>query len=149
MSETVSETVRERHLRDITVEEVMSKPAVTVAASISMSSALARFVVSGLRHLVVVDTAQRCTGVLTDRMVAATWHLHPGRLDVQRVADVLPGHCPVIEATTPITEAAGVMLQSRVDALPVVLGDGTPVGILTGSDLVGLIAGGTPGGSEP
>jgi len=46
-SETVRETIRER--RD-TVSEVMSKPGVTVAASLTISSALARFVVSVLRH---------------------------------------------------------------------------------------------------
>jgi hypothetical protein len=34
------------------------------------------------------------------------------------------------------------MLGSHVDALPVVLADGTPLGILTSIDLVGLIANG-------
>ena len=149
MSEATSEAVRERDLRDITVAEMMSRPVVTVAASLSLSSALARFVVSGLRHLVVVDSSQRCVGVLTDRMIAATWHMNPGRLDVLSVGDVLPGHCEAIIASTPVTEAAHLMLRNRIDALPVVLADGSPVGILTGSDLVGLIASGTSGGSEP
>jgi len=78
-------------------------------------------VVSGLEPLVVVDSAQHCIGVLTDRNIAAAWHLHPGRLDVQVVADVLPGTARQSRPSTPVTEAAHLMLGSHVDALPVML----------------------------
>ena len=48
--------------------------------------ALERFLLSGLRHLVVLEADDQCVGVLVDRQIAGTWAQDPVGLQLRRVA---------------------------------------------------------------
>ncbi|MGH3342007.1 MAG: CBS domain-containing protein [Carbonactinosporaceae bacterium] len=134
----------ERHVGDIdrvTVAQVMSSPPVVVQVRDSLWSALERFRVSGLRHLVVVEENGHCLGVVADRHMAAEWVLDPLGLHSRQVRDIVRDRHPAVMASCLVREAAAAMLRYRVDALPVVDAQGTVTGIVTSTDLVGLIAG--------
>jgi CBS domain-containing protein len=91
----------------------MGGPAVTVSVGAMLDEALLKMVRAGLRHLAVVDGGGHCLGVLSDRAIAAAW-------------------------ATDYT--ARLMGASGVDAVAVVDDQGRPVGLVTGSDLVRLLA---------
>jgi len=123
-----------------TVERAMSSPVVCVAADLPLSAALRAMVDAGRRHLVVVDAAGRCLGVLADRAVAAAWAFNPASLDTSSVTSALDPEPAVVSQRAPLSRAARMMRTLGVDAVAVVDVDGHPVGIVTGSDLVGLLA---------
>jgi acetoin utilization protein AcuB len=142
------------------VRDVMSAPVTVVRDHDSAWHALERFTETGLRHLVVLDDADRLVGVLEDRRVLALWPLEPAVLHretvghlVRSVRSDLPG-TPRVHHSAAVPVAAEIMLQFAVDGLPVVDDHGRVVGIVTGSDLVRSLAvtatrGSATGGQDP
>jgi CBS domain-containing protein len=104
----------------------------------SAAAVTARLTTSGLRHLVVVS-GHRCVGVLSDRHVAA-WPFGELSRRAQIVLDLLGDTRPSVTARTTAAEAARAMLDAGVDALPVVDAHNRVVGLVTGSDLLRLLA---------
>ncbi len=128
------------------MRDVMSAPVTVVRDHDSAWHALVRFTETGLRHLVVLDDADRLVGVLEDRRVLALWPLEPVTLHretvghlVRSVRSDLPG-TPQVHHSAPVPVAAEVMLRFAVDGLAVVDDRGWVVGIVTGSDLVRSLA---------
>ena len=101
------------------VTGLMSRPVVAVRADCGLSEALRLLVAHGLRHLAVVDGAGRCRGVLADRAVAAA-----------------------LDAGATVGDVARFMHHHRVDAVAVIGGQGQPVGMVTATDLINLLAAG-------
>jgi CBS domain-containing protein len=122
------------------VAEIMSRPVVAIPARARLSEALATLRSTDLRHLVVVDDGDRCRGVLSDRAVAAAWAVNASALDCLRVEQALDRRLAVVAATATVGDVARVMDLDRVDAVAVIDSAGRPVGIVTGADLIGLIA---------
>lgn len=120
--------------------EVMSRPVRGVQTSATLGEALGVMVRDGLRHLVVTDEAGRCVGVLADRSVVAAWAAEPTSLTYRRVSSVLDRTPAVLAEQAAVVDAARLMRTACVDAVAVVDGRGVPVGIVTGSDLVALLA---------
>jgi CBS domain-containing protein len=123
----------------VAVGQIMSQPAVAVDAQETAWVALQRLTTSGLRHLVVVS-GDRCVGVLSDRHVAAAWPFGELSRRTQLVLDLLGDTRPSVTVRTTAGEAARAMLGAGVDALPVVDADDGVVGLVTGSDLLSLLA---------
>ena len=122
-----------------TVGQVMSQPVVAVDAHEAAWVALRRLTTSGLRHLVVVS-GDRCVSVLSDRHVAAAWPFGELSRRSQLVLDLLGDISPSVTASTTAGEAARVMTDAGVDALPVVDAHNRIVGLVSGSDLLRLLA---------
>jgi CBS domain-containing protein len=120
--------------------DVMSAPVTMVSTHCPLGDALAAMRVGGLRHLAVVDEAGKCVGVLSDRAIAAAWAADPGCLTYRRVNTALEPTPPLVGESASVMHAARLMRRYRVDAVVVVDPQGMPVGIVTGSDLVGLLA---------
>jgi CBS domain-containing protein len=131
----------------VTVGQIMSQPAVAVEAQETAWVALQRLTTSGLRHLVVVS-GDRCVGVLSDRHVAAAWPFGELSRRTQLVLDLLGDTRPSVTAGTTAGEAARAMLDAGVDALPVVDADDRVVGLVTGADLLRLLADAASGPPE-
>ena len=123
----------------VTVGQIMSQPAVAVEAQESAWVAMQRLTTSGVRHLVVVSGG-RCVGVLSDRHVAAAWPFGELSRRTQLVLDLLGDTRPSVTTRTTAADAARAMLATGVDALPVVDADDRVVGLVTGSDLLRLLA---------
>jgi len=122
---------------------------VAVAADRGLVEALRLLVVHGVRHLVVVDHTGRCVGVLADRSIAAAWARDPMGLERWHVADVLPAAAAVVDVGATVGEVARLMHRHGVDAVAVLAHLGSPIGIVTATDLVNVLAGGHEHDKEP
>jgi CBS domain-containing protein len=122
------------------VTGVMSSPAVAIVGWARLSSALSALTRTGLRHLAVVDDQNRCIGVVADRAVAAAWAADPTALECVTVAAVLEPRPAVVGMDATVGEVARVMHTDGVDAVAVIDRTGRPIGLVTGGDLIALMA---------
>jgi CBS domain-containing protein len=134
------ETLGITDLRDAPVTALMGAPAITVWLGSSLDVALRSFAVHGVRHLVVVDGVGRAVGVLTDRLVTACWALRPMTFESMRVADVYAGLPPFVSPGASVADVARVMHRCGTDAVVVVDDAVRPVGVVTTSDLITILA---------
>jgi acetoin utilization protein AcuB len=130
------------------VRDVMSVPAAAVAPDDSLHVADGTMSLGGVRHLVVLSGGE-LVGVVSERdILRAPGLLAPvdglavdarAALRVLRVGDVMSAPAITVRGDTPVAEAASLLVDNRVGCLPV-LEDGTPVGIVTTSDLLRAVA---------
>jgi CBS domain-containing protein len=144
----MSSHVEHKDLVSLSVTEIMSTPAVAVLASAPLASALVALTRTGLRHLAVVDEESRCVGVVADRAIAAAWATDPATLECVPVAAVLEARPAVAGADASVGDVARVMQTDGVDAVAVIDRAGRPIGLVTGGDLIGLMARHLPVASE-
>ena len=129
----------------MTAADVMCAPVVTLPTSETLATAWERMFDRHIHHLVVVDAEQRVVGVLDDRRLALEWPVGPLGPRRRRLDDLLPRSVHCVLPTTPVAVVAETMARERLDATPVVLADGTLVGIVTSGDLVAFVARAAPG----
>lgn len=122
------------------VVEVMSRPVFSVTADVLLGDALAAMVRTGRRHIAVVDTDFRCRGVVGDRAVAAAWAHDPTALARTMVGQLLETRPSIVGTDATVRDVARAMHVDGVDAVAVVDRTGCPVGMVTGGDLVALMA---------
>ncbi|MBV8715900.1 MAG: CBS domain-containing protein [Chloroflexi bacterium] len=123
------------------VESIMTRQVVTTEPRRTIQSAAQLMREGRFRHLPVV-TNGALTGIISDRDVAA-------RLD-GAVSDIMHREVVSISPDTPVEVAAQLMLDNKIGALPVV--DPTNemlVGIVSQTDLFGVLAGLLGGGRAP
>lgn len=115
------------------VEQVMTTSVVTATPETTAGRARDLLQEGGFRHLPVVRSG-RLVGMVSDRDLRAARALAEdppvGRLGSADVMTVDPG--------TPVEEAARLMLEHKIGALPVVR-DGALVGIVTESDVFRML----------
>ena len=131
------------------VTEVMSSPVVAIMGTARLGSALAALTRTGLRHLAVVDGQSRCMGVVADRTIAAAWAADPTALERVRVATMLEPRPAVVGRDATVGEVARVMHTDGVDAVAVIDRTGRPIGLVTGGDLIAVVAHHIPVPDEP
>jgi CBS domain-containing protein len=122
------------------VTEVMSSPAIAIVESARLGSALAALTRTGLRHLAVVDQRSRCVGVVADRAIAAAWAADPAALERVPVAAAPEPRSAVVGADASVGEVARVMHTDGCDAVAVIDRAGRPIGLVTGGDLIAMLA---------
>jgi len=118
----------------------MTRTDLTVRNDLSLGDALAVMVRHGIRHVLVVDLAGRCVGVLADRVVASSFARDPSALTWQRVGEVLDPTPAFVGTGATVADAARVMCATGVDAVAVVDADNRPMGVVTSGDLIALLA---------
>ena len=131
----------------------MTRSVETVSREQTLRDAVDLLLSRHIRHLPVVDADLRLVGIVTDRDVKrATPSLHSGVdrtayervLDETRVAQFMTKDPWVVSPGTTVKEAARVLIDSKVGALPVV-DDGRLVGIISDIDLLRVLHGLLPG----
>jgi acetoin utilization protein AcuB len=130
------------------VSDMMSVKPMTVDPETLMLEARQRMMDDRIRHLVVTEDS-RIVGIVTDRDIRlnlpspatslSVWEINflLARLTVR---EVMTGSVVVVDPDRPAAEAARIMLDHKIGALPVVDG-GRLVGIVTESDFVRAVAG--------
>jgi CBS domain-containing protein len=130
------------------VRDVMTPKPITVDPSTPILDARQRMADRRIRHLVVTEGA-RVVGIITDRDVRLNLPSPATSLSVWEVnyllarltvGEVMTRSVIVIDSERPIAEAARIMVDHKIGALPVVDG-GSLVGIVTESDFVRAAAG--------
>ena len=130
------------------VRELMTATPITVDPETPMLEARQRMVEKRIRHLVVVENA-RVVGIVTDRDIRlnlpspatslSVWEINY-LLAQLTVGGVMSRTVIVVDPDRPIAEAARLMMDHKIGALPVV-DEGRLVGIITESDFVRAMAG--------
>lgn len=130
------------------VRQLMTAKPITVNPETPMLQARQRMAEERIRHLVVVDGA-RVVGIVTDRDIRlnlpspatslSVWELNY-LLAQLTVGGVMSATVIVVDPERPVAEAARIMMDHKIGALPVVE-EGRLVGIITESDFVRAMAG--------
>jgi predicted transcriptional regulator len=123
--------------RDVLIGDVMSNPVLTVEVTESLWDAWQLLFVSGLRHLVVINQDGACMGVLSDRNILAEVPATADNLGKRKVSEVL-AMVPLVSVSprkSPI-DAARIMADNAVEAVPVLDDRDRLIGIITEFDIV-------------
>jgi acetoin utilization protein AcuB len=130
------------------VHDIMSAKPITVDPDMPMLEARQRMRDERIRHLLVTE-GSRLVGIVTDRDIRlnlpspattlSVWEIN-FLLAKLRVRDVMTSSVLVVDSNRPAAEAARIMLEHKIGALPV-LDNGQLVGIVTESDFVRAVAG--------
>lgn len=125
----------------------MTSPLVTVAPDATLDAASALMEKRGVHHLLVVEE-DRMVGILSSAdmlKLALLWRPEAehgpvgfGQLDI-RVRDVMQSRVATVRENTSLKDVARALSLGGFHALPVLAVDDAPVGIVTSSDLVGLL----------
>lgn len=133
----------------VTVEALMSRPLITIDPDAQLWQARATMSAHGIHHLIVRDRG-RIVGIVSDRDIAhrlspatargvATRHEEEAMR--RRVLQVAHFDIVAIPAAATVEDAAALILERNISALPVVDESGEYVGIVTSRDLLrGLLA---------
>lgn len=133
------------------VNQCMTASVITIGGGASCHDAVSLMVRNKIRHLPVLDEAGGLQGIVTDRdlrhrLFAPGIFRSVGTVRVEellagtRVSEVMSAPVVSIASGADIGEAARVMAERKVGALPVVAG-GRVLGIVTETDLLRHIVG--------
>jgi CBS domain-containing protein len=117
------------------VEDVMSREVVTVPPGASLKQAAHLFIEHRVSGLPVVDNDKHVLGVISETDVLAKEAEGQAKADAHLVGEAMTSPAVTIEADRPLGAAAKLILEERVNRLPVVE-NGKLVGIVTRADLV-------------
>lgn len=126
------------------VQDHMSSPAITVSAETPFQEALKLMQAKKIRRLPVVDSANRLVGIVSERDLLhaspspatslSVWELNYllWRLTVR---EIMAEKVVTIAPTTPLVEAARLMVEKKIGGLPVVDEQNHVVGVITETDI--------------
>lgn len=130
------------------IMDIMTTHVITVTAQDTLATAIQRMETFDIRHLVVVDEAQKPVGIVSDRdcrlAIESPFAVYneeksavlAERIPVQRVMTRQPvSASPLGE----LEDAAHIMVMWKINALPVVRDD-MLVGIITSTDLLRVLS---------
>ena len=126
------------------VEKWMTVKPITLKTSDSLARAIDVMKEKKIRRIPIVSDAGKLVGIVSDRDLkdvspsrATTldiWELHYV-LDKLKLGDIMTKKPWTVPPEMPIEKAALLMLEKRVEGLPVIDGKGALVGILTEGDI--------------
>lgn len=131
--------------RHLLVGDVMSLDPVTVFAGAPIEDAERLMRVHAFHGLPVVDDLGRLTGVISEsdlieiRRMAVGAVIRRGPSGV-RVGEVMASPAVTVPITCSLVEAARRMRDSRAHRLVAIGDDGRPVGVLSATDYVAIVA---------
>jgi CBS domain-containing protein len=131
----VTESASREHDREVTVSELMRPPVTTVERHAHLAAAAYQMKRAGADALVVIsdeNDRQAPIAIITDADIAQA--VADGKdLDEVRISDLVSREPVTVPPTTSVSEAATLMVSSKIRHLPVVE-DGRLLGMLDVSD---------------
>lgn len=125
--------------------EIMTQDVHAVASDVDGESAWHHMRRAGVRHLVVLGPEDVVVGILSSRDLGAA---NPAELAQRTVRELMTGQPLIASPETEVRTIAKLMREHVIGCLPIV--DGARlVGIVTTSDLLGLLAGDAPPAARP
>jgi CBS domain-containing protein len=122
----------------MTVRKHMSAPPITISDDTDFKRALGLMQKHRIRRLPVVDAGGLLTGIVAERdlLVAADRYLS-SPVDVARI---MTRQVVTVGDTTPVVDAAMLMIERKIGGLPVVDSSRKLLGIITETDLLKALA---------
>jgi CBS domain-containing protein len=120
-------------MKPVTVEQIMHRDPVTTTPLDTLANAQSVMQREGYRQLPVVEKGV-LVGVLSDRDL----HAHSGYLERTKVDAAMTERLMTVAPADTATHTARVLLEHRINAVPVVDG-GRLIGIVSRSDLLRLL----------
>ena len=126
------------------VKDIMKTQLVTLNADSKLGFANDIMYLGRIRHLPVVKGENIVVGILTQRdlyrasltSILTNWKENKEFLDSIKVSDVMTKNVATINPDATIEEAAQVMIDKKIGALPVVKDKNKLVGLLTETDVL-------------
>jgi CBS domain-containing protein len=126
------------------VKDVMKTQLVTLNADSKLGFANDIMYLGRIRHLPVVKGENIVVGILTQRdlyrasltSILTNWKENKEFLDSIKVSDVMTKNVATINPDATIEEAAQVMIDKKIGALPVVKDKNKLVGLITETDVL-------------
>ncbi len=130
------------------VTECVTKQVVSIEPQASAKQAFAVMKSMGIRHLVVTKDGV-VIGIVTDRDlrrpavsdIFKSWHELYRINDEFQVEDIMTSPVVTIPADADVRDAAQLMIERRIGALPIVQKDGRLSGLITETDLLKALIG--------
>ena len=130
------------------IDAISTKPVITLKSTQTVLDASKLMRENGIRHLPVMDGQGTLVGVITDRDIKRVSASEATSLDIHEllylldklpVTKVMSQNPVTVTPSTPVSEAAKLMVERKIGCLPV-LGNGKLAGIVTQIDLLRLLA---------
>ena len=141
----LNEEIEKLRQTGLMVEAVMSKPAITVRAKDSISSAAARMAKSRIKRLPVVDEKEKLIGVLSRvdilRLVTGkdATKVTPPLGAVKSIRDVMSPNIPLVNEDDDLLTIVDTLLEGGFHRLIVVDSTGKVIGLVSDADVVARI----------
>lgn len=117
------------------VADVMTKDTMTLRPQQSFADVVGLMANQSFRHVLVVDSDERLQGVISDRDVLRALSRTPD-WSKKTVSEIMTPDSITSTADSPISVAVQLMVEKRINCLPVIDADGRVSGILTSTDLL-------------
>jgi acetoin utilization protein AcuB len=117
------------------VSDVMTHDITTMQPEQSFAEVVGLMATHSFRHLLVVDSDEHLHGVVSDRDVLRALSRTPD-WSKKSVSEIMTRDSITITPECAITTAVRLMLEKRINCLPVIGPDGRVSGILTSTDLL-------------
>jgi acetoin utilization protein AcuB len=124
--------------------DIMTRNVITVHSTDSVATVCSIMNKANTRHLVVVGNDGSIAGIVSDRdcklatVSPFSTTSGDGILDQVPVSKIMVPAPHWVDPLTSVAEAAHIMLEHRISALPVIQ-DGNLIGIVTTTDLLGTL----------
>jgi len=126
----------------LTVREIMTTALITMKARDTVRHADVDMKLANIRHIPVVDDKNHLIGILSNRDVLRA--LGGTEEDEERdgviIGDIMTRQVHTVREDTPAFEAAEIMLEQKIGALPVIGDEEQLVGLVTETDFVRIAA---------
>jgi acetoin utilization protein AcuB len=117
------------------VRDIMTQAVVTLTPQRSVPEAITLLAQHRFRHLPVVEDAQDMVGIVSDRDLLRAL-TRGANVDQMTVQEIMKPQVVAVRPETPLSAATTVMLQHRINCVPVLDDEKRLCGIVTSTDLL-------------
>jgi CBS domain-containing protein len=121
--------------KGLTCADIMTTALITMRATETVKRADIDMKLAAIRHIPVVDDRQRLIGIVSNRDVLRALGTAG---DSVVVGTIMTKRVRTVAEDTPAHEAAGLMLEYKIGALPVIGDEQQLVGMITETDFLAL-----------
>jgi CBS domain-containing protein len=116
------------------VEDLMSTHLITLRETDTLSQAAREMGTASIRHVPVVDAHGRLRGIISSHDLMAAL----GQKDDVALSAIMTHNVKTVGPHAPAYEAVGMLMDFKINALPVVSDKGDIVGIITATDFLAI-----------
>jgi CBS domain-containing protein len=116
------------------VSDLMTTAVITMKPDDTLDAADAEMKLAGIRHIPVVDDRNHLVGILSDRDILRELHRRGSKK--LSVREIMTKRVHTIREGAPAYEAARIMLEFKISAVPVLGRDQQLVGVVTETDFL-------------